>query len=567
VFATLVGLLALAACDPQGPGADLVLLNGTVVTVDDRQPEAQAVAIDGDTIVAVGSNREIRRLAGADTEVIDLEGRLVLPGFIEGHGHFMSLGRARMILHLEQAATWDEMVEMVEFAAGDIAAGVWIQGRGWHQEKWSEVPEGTVEGVPTHAALSRAAPDNPVILGHASGHGSLANARAMELAGIDRDTPDPVGGEIVRDASGEPTGYLREKAQVLVGDAYRAWSEQRTREERDAEKARRIVLAAEDLLSKGITSFQDAGSTFETVDVLRAHAETGRLPLRLYVMIRDSNHLLRAKLADYRMEGAFGGFLTVRAVKRTIDGALGSHGAWLLEPYADLPTTGLATMDWDEYLTSVELAFDHGYQMATHAIGDRGNREVLDAYQAIFEANGNPPDLRWRIEHAQHMHPDDIGRFAPLGLIASMQAVHATSDGPWVFKRLGPERAESGAYMWRDLLDDGVVIANGTDVPVEDADPIANFHASVTRMQTDGTPFFPGQAMTRAEALRSMTLDAAYAAFEEDVKGSLTPGKYADVVVLSRDIMTVPEQAILDAEVDYTILGGRVVYQLLDDDS
>jgi len=552
---------ALAACGPDGGGADLVLMNGTLVTVDQAAPHAEAIAIAGDSILAVGSDRDIARHVGPSTKVIDLAGRLAIPGFVEAHGHFLSLGRARMILPLDQAGTWQEMVDMVAFAAGDIAADVWIQGRGWHQEKWSEIPAGTVEGVPTHYELSRVSPNNPVVLGHASGHGAFANARAMELAGIDRNTPNPPGGEIVHDSTGEPTGYLREKAQTLVSLAQARWDSTRPEEVRHAETVRRVVLAGEDLLPKGITSFQDAGSSFERLDVFRELAEQGELPVRLYVMVRDSNHYLAEKLADYRTIEGYGGFLTVRAVKRTIDGALGSHGAWMLEPYEDLATTGLSTVDLDYYSATAEIAFANGFQLASHAIGDRANREVLDIYQAIYETNGNPQDLRWRIEHAQHMHPDDVFRFAPMGIIASMQAIHATSDGPWVFKRLGAERAESGAYLWRSLLNEGVVIANGTDVPVENADPIANFYASVTRIQNDGSAFFADQRMTREEALRSQTLDAAYAAFEESSKGSLTAGKYADVVVLSGNIMTVPVDEILAARVDYTILGGKVVYE------
>ena len=556
---SLVG--ALAACGPEVDPADLVLMNGTLITVDRAAPHAEAIAITDDTIVAVGSDRDIARYVGPSTEVIDLAGRLAIPGFVEAHGHFLSLGRAKMILPLDQAGTWQDMVDMVAFAAGDIAADVWIQGRGWHQEKWSEVPAGTVEGVPTHHALSRISPNNPVVLGHASGHAVLANARAMELAGIDSHTPAPPGGEIVHDSTGAPTGYLREKAQTLVWLAQARWDSTRPAAVRDAEIARRVALAGEDLLPKGITSFQDAGSSFERLDIFRALAQEGELPVRLYVMVRDSNHYLVEKLADYRMVDGYGGFLTVRAVKRTIDGALGSHGAWLLEPYEDLPTSGLATADMDDYRITAEIAFANGFQMATHAIGDRANREALDVYETIFRAYDGPRDLRWRIEHAQHVHPDDVPRFARWGIIASMQAIHATSDGPWVFKRLGAERAKSGAYVWRDLINAGVVIANGTDVPVEDADPIANFYASIGRIQDDGQVFFADQRMTREEALRSQTLDAAYAAFEEDVKGSLTPGKYADVVVLSRNIMTIPEGEILSAKVDYTILGGKVVFE------
>ena len=335
----------LASCGPEGDGVDLVLHNGTVVTVDSDMPEAQAIAIDGDTIVAVGSNDDIQEFIGRMTQVIDLQGRLAIPGFVEGHGHFLSLGKARLTLPLEQAATWDAMVEMVAFAAGDISADVWIQGRGWHQEKWDDLPDMVVEGVPTHHDLSRVAPNNPVILRHASGHGSLANARAMELAGIDRDTPDPPGGTIVRDDEGEPTGYLREKAQQLATVARGEWEQSRPEELRTAEIARAVSLAGDDLITKGITSFQDAGTSFDTLDIFMALAEASELPVRLYVMVRDSNHYLVEKLADYRVIDGYGGFLTVRTVKRTVDGALGSHGAWLLEPYEDLPTSGLATTE------------------------------------------------------------------------------------------------------------------------------------------------------------------------------------------------------------------------------
>jgi predicted amidohydrolase YtcJ len=251
--------------------------------------------------------------------------------------------------------------------------------------------------------------------------------------------------------------------------------------------------------------------------------------------------------------------LTVRAIKRQIDGALGPHGAWLLEPYLDMPnSTGLTLEDPADIRRTASLAIEHGYQLNTHAIGDRANREVLNIYEEAFTANPQKKDLRWRIEHAQHLDPADIPRFAQLDVIAAMQGIHATSDGPWVLERLGPERARSGAYQWRALLDSGVVIANGTDVPVEDIDPLASFHASVTREMSDGTPFYPGQRMTREEALRSYTLHAAYAAFEEDIKGSITAGKLADIVVLSKDIMSIPADEIRSAQVDLTILGGRI---------
>jgi predicted amidohydrolase YtcJ len=316
-------------------------------------------------------------------------------------------------------------------------------------------------------------------------------------------------------------------------------------------------------LSKGVTSFHDAGVSFEDIDFFRELAEAGELPIRLYPMVRRaSNEEMAERLPAYRLIGHGNNFLTVRSIKRQIDGALGAHGAWLLEPYEDLPTSvGLVLEEPDDIRRTAELAIEHGYQLNTHAIGDRANREVLDIYEDVMHSHPDNTDLRWRIEHAQHVDPADIARFVELALIASMQGVHATSDGPWVPLRIGDTRARTGAYVWRTLLDAGVVVTNGTDAPVEDVDPIASFHSSVTRLTADGTVFYPEQRMTREEALWSYTLANAYAAFEEDIKGSITPGKLADIVVLSHDIMTVPDAEILDARVDITILDGRIRYE------
>ncbi|HUH13021.1 MAG TPA: amidohydrolase, partial [Longimicrobiales bacterium] len=537
-LATAVPVLALVlgacgAADSTEP-ADLVLTNGHVVTVDSTRPEAEAVAIEGDRIVAVGSARDIRRYVGEGTRVIDLEGRLAIPGFIEGHGHYLGLGRARMILDLTTARTWDDIVAMVGEAAAAARPGEWIEGRGWHQEKWEVTPEPSVDGVPLHTELSAASPENPVVLGHASGHASFVNARALELAGIGRATADPPGGEIVRDASGEPTGLLRERAQGLVSRVQA--NEPASEGDQEARFREMVRLAGEEALAKGVTGFHDAGSSFATIDRLKALADRGELPIRLYVMVRrESNAAMDSLLPRYRMQGHAGGFLTVRSIKRQIDGALGAHGAWLLEPYEDLPTSsGLTLEDPADIAETARIALEHGYQVNTHAIGDRANREVLDIYERAFREGGASGDtLRWRIEHAQHIHPDDIRRFADLGVIAAMQGIHGTSDGPWVAKRLGEERAASGAYLWRSLLDAGVVVTNGTDVPVEDIDPIASFYASVSRRVQDGSLFYPEQRMTRDEALRSYTLANAFAAFEEADLGSITPGKLADIVVLS----------------------------------
>ena len=485
--ALLAGVL-IAACEP-GPAeyADLVLTGGKVVTVDDALPEAEALAVTGYTITAVGTNEEIAGHVGPSTEVVELDGRLVIPGFIEGHGHYMSLGRSKMILDLTTATSWDDIVQMVGEASSRAAPGEWVTGRGWHQEKWTSTPEPNVDGVPLHTELSAASPENPVSLGHASGHASFANALAMQLAGIDDNTPDPMGGTIVRDASGAATGLMRETAQLLVSEAVARSGEGRSSEDVDAEFVRAVELAGAEALAYGVTSFQDAGTDFGTIDRLRALAAEGALPVRLYVMVRrESNEVMDAKLPDYRIIPEGNDFLAVRSIKRQIDGALGSHGAWLLENYIDIDNPGLVLETVEDITGTAEVAIRHGFQVNTHAIGDRANREVLDLYEKVFAANPDRTDLRWRIEHAQHLNPADVGRFAELDIIASMQGVHATSDGPWLADRLGRERMIQTSYVWRDILDAGVMIANGTDVPVEHISPIASFYSSVSRRMNNG---------------------------------------------------------------------------------
>jgi predicted amidohydrolase YtcJ len=538
--------------------ADLVLTNGKVVTVDDKVPEARAVAVRGDRIVAVGAEKDLRPLIGASTRVVDLKGALAIPGIIESHGHFTGLGQSMMILDLTKARSFDEIVAMVGAAAKAAKPGEWIRGRGWHQEKWDRAPQPNVDGLPYHDALSQAAPANPVLLEHASGHSSLANAKAMELSGITAKTPDPKGGQIIRDDKGNPIGAFLENAQGLV----RVREPKLTPEEALAKERRTIELAARECLRNGVTTFHDAGASFRTIDLYKAMAEEGTLGVRLYVMLGEGNRALAARGASARMIGAAGNHLTVRAIKRFMDGALGSHGAWLLEPYADLPSsTGLNTDALADLRETAKFAIENGFQVSIHAIGDRANRETLDLYEEAFKSHPDRKDVRWRIEHAQQLSPADIPRFGRLGVIAAMQAVHCTSDGPWVPKRLGEKRAGEGAYVWRKLLDSGAVICNGTDVPVEPIDPISCYYAAVTRRMKDGTAFFPAQRMSRAEALRAYTINGAYAAFEEDLKGSLRPGKLADITVLSKDITNCPEEEIRSAEVLYTIVGGKISYQ------
>ncbi|MEQ8484355.1 MAG: amidohydrolase [Pseudomonadales bacterium] len=572
---TAIALLALGGCgrsaeDPQAGQASapeapahMVLRGGKVATVDPALGTAQAIAVTGYTITAVGSDDEIAAYIGPDTEVIDLDGRLAIPGFIEGHGHYLSLGRARQILDLTTVKNWDEVVSMVSVAADQAAPGEWIFGRGWHQDKWDRVPEDAVDGVPRNDTLNAVSPDNPVLLGHASGHAAFANDAALKAAGIDDDTADPAGGTIVRTPEGRATGLLRETAQRLVNAKADEYMAQLTDEQQEALLRERVRLAGEEALRHGVTSFHDAGADFETIDFFRTLEAEGTLPVRLYVMVRrQSNEEMAELLPRYRMVAEGNDFLTVRSIKRQIDGALGAHGAWLLEPYEDLPgSPGLVLEPVEEIERTAEIAVQHGFQVNTHAIGDRANRETLDLYERVWDRlDVDGSALRWRVEHAQHIHPDDVPRFGQLGVIAAMQGIHCTSDGPWIPSRLGEERTRITSYPWRHLIETGAVIGNGSDVPVEPINAIASYYASVTRVMNNGEVFHPEHVMTREEALASYTINNAFAAFEEDLKGSLTPGKLADIVVLSQDILSVPDAAIPATEVDLTFVGGELRY-------
>jgi predicted amidohydrolase YtcJ len=558
LFALSATLTAQQAPTP----ATLVLRNGKIVTVDAAVPEAQAVAIRGDRIAAVGSNAAIQPFVGPNTQVIDLRGQLAIPGLIESHGHFMGLGQSKMTLDLMDVKDWDEIVSMVAAAARQAKPGEWILGRGWHQEKWSTVPKPNVEGFPFHDGLTKVSPNNPVLLTHASGHASFVNAKAMEAANITSTTQNPSGGEILKDASGRPIGLLRETASGLANRALETWRSTKTAAERDGDARRQIQLAVQASLEKGVTSFQDAGSTFATIDTLKQVAAEGGLGIRLWVMARDSVDNLKAHMAAYKAVGLNDNHLTIAAIKMAADGALGSRGAWLLAPYSDSPSSvGLPTTPIESIGEISRLALASGVQLCVHAIGDRANREVLNVYERAYQSRPDLKDLRWRIEHAQHLDPADIPRFGQLGVIAVMQGIHATSDAPYVGARLGPRRAEDGAYVWQKLMKSGAIVANGTDVPVERIDPMANFYATITRKTKDGSVFFGDQKMSRAEALKSYTWNGAYAAKEESLKGSIAAGKLADITVLSKDIMTIAEDDIPSTQAVYTIVGGKIAYQ------
>jgi predicted amidohydrolase YtcJ len=544
--------------------ADLVLRNGTVISVDSRKSQYQGLAIKQGKVLALGSDEEIAQYVGANTQIIELGGRTAIPGLIEGHGHFLSLGRAQQILDLTQAQGFSDIVNQVAVAADSAEPGQWIFGRGWHQDKWQPEDFSSVEGVPTNSPINRVTPDNPVYLVHASGHAAFANDAALRAAEISATTDDPAGGTIVRDAQGRATGLLRENAQKLVERSIAEYMALQTPAQQQQNLREQVELAGQLALAHGITSFHDAGTTFDEIDFLHDLEKANQLPIRLYVMVRsDSNDELAQRLGDYYMPFQDNDFLTVRSIKRQIDGALGAHGAWLLNPYEDLPNnSGLVLESVADIEASAEIALANGFQVNTHAIGTRANRETLDLYERIWQNSEQPgANLRWRIEHAQHIHPEDIPRFAELGVIAAIQGVHCTSDGPWISTRLGAPRTELTSYRWRDLLDAGVKINNGTDAPVEAIDPFASFAASVNRIMANGEAFYPKQAMTRFEALHSYTLGNAYSAFEEDVKGSLEVGKLADIAILSHNPLTATDEQLPNIQVDYTLIGGQIAFQ------
>lgn len=563
-FSLITFLLAglLISCNNKKP-ADLLITGGTIYTVNDAQPVVEAVVVNADTIVFAGSEKEAREWVGDKTKIIDLKGSTMIPGFIEGHGHFMGVGYGELDLDLSGIANFDELVEKVRVAASKAKPGQWILGRGWHQDKWDKKPTDMVKGFPSHAQLSKVSPDNPVFLSHASGHMSLANAKAMELAGVNLLSIESLnkvneeGGEIVRDKNGNPTGLFNENAENAILKVIPANDLERT--------TQAFELATKACQRNGITSFHDAGVDREMIDFYKKQREQNKLGVRMYVMITGWNRDLVHEYLKKGPEIDPKHWLTIRSIKLNCDGALGSRGAWLLEAYSDEPNSfGMTTLSMDTVLSTSRAALKAGFQVCSHAIGDRANREILDRYEMALKENPTVKDSRFRIEHAQHLHPNDIPRFAALGVIPAMQAIHMSSDRPWAINRLGEKRIKEGAYMWQSLLKSGAKVVNGTDAPVEPVNPIPSFYASVTRMTLKGEPeggYEPEEKMTRVQALRSYTLDAAYGAFEEKFKGSIEPGKLADFTILSKDIMTVPDKEILSAEVVTTIVGGKVVYE------
>lgn len=554
-------LCFMASCDFEpATEADTIYYNGVIYTMDMQQPNVEAVAVKADTILAVGAREAVEEYAGATTKWVDLQQQTMIPGFVEGHAHILGVGYNLLNVDLRNATSYQEVIDMVTERAKMVPEGTWILGRGWHQEKWIEQPE-MVRGFPTHDRLSEATPNHPVYLTHVSSHAALANEKAMEVAGIDRNTPQPEGGEIFRGLGNRPTGMFNETAQALIRNAV----PENTRES----DAQALNLALEECFRHGITSLHQAGSGAEHIQLFKDFAAKDALKLRLYVMLSGREEDL---LLDYFEKGIeedlYDNQLTIRSVKLYADGALGSRGAWLLEEYSDAPGVhGHNVVPMEKIKELTEKAHEAGFQVCVHAIGDRANREVLDIYEGVFERYPDAPqkEPRFRIEHAQHFHPDDIPRLAQLGVVPAMQAIHMSSDRPWAIHRLGRKRINWGAYMWQTLLKSGARIVNGTDAPVEPISPIASFYAAVSRKTLRGTPkggYEPAERMTREQALRSYTLDAAYGAFREHKKGSIEVGKWADFTVLDKDIMSVPEEDILETKVTMTIIGGEVVYEL-----
>lgn len=563
-YGVAIAFLFLTACQsPKKESATLLIYGGTIYTVDSTQAVVEAVATKDNIILFAGSLAVAEQYKNDQTQLIDLEGKTMTPGLIEGHGHFMGLGYNELNLDLMNTTSYQEIVDAVAEKVSTAAPGEWITGRGWHQSKWDEMPAETVKGFQTHDMLSEVSPDNPVYLRHASGHAGFANAKAMDVAGITVLSKEGInkfkveGGEIIRDDIGRPTGIFNERAQSLITKHI-----PESTPEKDVQAFELAVAACH---RNGITGFHDAGIGRGIIALYEEMKVADKMKIRLYGMLTGWDKEL---LSEWYEKGPMvdpDNLVTIRSVKLNCDGALGSRGAWLLESYTDRPGHfGHETLPMKFVKETSLNGLQNGFQVCSHAIGDRANREILDNYEAAFVTL---PDLaadhRFRIEHAQHLHPDDIPRFAELQVIPAMQAVHLSSDRPWAIDRLGEKRIKEGAYMWQDLLQSGVPIVNGTDVPVEPLNPIASLYASVSRKTLKGTPeggYEPAQKMTREQALRSYTLDAAYGAFEEDIKGSIAVGKLADFTIYNQDLMKVTEEEFLNTEIAMTIFDGQVVY-------
>jgi len=549
LVAAFLAAAPLAAQRPAPPAADLIVTNARIYTVDDAHPFVSALAVRDGRVQFVGSEREALALRGPSTRMVDADGKTIVPGIVDAHAHLLGLGFTLADVQLFDTRSYEQVVQRVVARLNGAPAGRWIRGRGWDQNKWGDTR------FPTHEALSNVSPNNPVVLTRVDGHAILVNAVAMKAAGVTAATKDPAGGRIERFPNGEPTGVFVDNAKSLIERVVPAPTRAEVREA--------TLAAIKEAQKYGLVGLHDAGEPAAVIDVFEEMAKAGEFGLRGYIMVSDDSAALVRYFARGPQSALYDGHIWIRAIKLYSDGALGSRGAALLDPYADDPKNSGLLLSAPAHIQDVATrGLRAGFQVNTHAIGDRGNRVVLDAYEAALAAVPTA-DHRFRIEHAQILNFADIPRFAKLGVIPSMQAVHQSSDMNWVPRRIGYERS-LGAYAWRSLLNTGVIIPNGSDMPVERVNPLYSFHAAVARTDDNDWPpggWLPNEKMTREEALKSITIWPAFAAFQEQVMGSLTPGKYADFVILDQDIMRVPEDQILKTGVIATYIGGKAVYQ------
>ncbi len=550
VAVLLFGTLACSTGIPTPP-AELIVHNAVIYTANDAQPRVEAVAVRAGRFVVVGSNADALKLVGTGTRVVDAAGKTVLPGLQDAHGHFTGLGASLQVLSLRGTRSYDEIVEAVRARAANARPGEWIQGRSWDQNDWPD------KQFPTHEKLSAAAPNNPVYLTRVDGHAALVNQAAMTAAGLSSATKDPEGGRVLRDVKGNPTGVLIDQAQGLVS---RTIPEISTAQLED-----QIRLADAEARRLGLTMVHDAGVDPKVVGAYKRLVDNGHLKTRLYVMLSGSLDELQPEFDKGPLKDYANRRLMVQAIKIVADGALGSRGAALLEPYSDEPkNVGLLTTPPDEVYAKTLAASKAGFQTCIHAIGDRANREVLDIYERVYREAPIARNLRLRVEHAQILDAKDIPRFHTLNVIASMQTTHATSDMPWVPARLGAARTAEGAYVWQKLIKSGAMLANGSDFPVEEPNPMLGFYAGITRQDPDGNPpggWMPEERLSRSEVLKAFTWNAAFAAHAETELGSIEPGKYADLVMIDRDVMRVDARSILDTRVLLTVIGGEIVFE------
>ena len=546
----LIGLIPVQ----QSTSADIVFKNGNVYTGNDKAPRAQAIAVKADRIVFVGTNAAAQKFVGANTRVVDLKGSTALPGFTDSHQHLSGVGLREMTLNLEGTTSLEDFLAKVKARVDQAKPGEWVTGRGWIETHWQPPV------FPTRWDLDKVAPNNPVILGRADGHGAVANSAALKIAGVDKNTPNPFGGEISKDKSGEPNGMLLDNAQGLVRRRVPPTSAE------DAERA--VVLGVKRNIELGWTQIQDAGGSYADVDIFKKLYAANTIKLRIYKAVHGPGPSATRLLNEGPTIGAFGNRFTFRTIKVVSDGALGSRGAALLEPYSDAhDTSGFLTVKAEELRPMLIDALRKGIQVETHAIGDKANRFILDEYEAALKAvpasERKVADPRWRVEHAQIVNPADIPRFAKLGIIPSMQPSHAIGDLFFAPSRVGIPRL-AGSYAWESFIKSGVVVPGGSDAPVERGEPMIEFYAAVARKDQkgfSGEGWHPEEAVTREQALKMFTIWPAYAAFEDKLRGTIEVGKLADLTILSADIMTIPAPEILKTRCVMTVINGEIVHE------